>query len=213
MGAHLNAYTSREQTVYYAKCFKKDLENCERCRVCVVYGVGVDRWECVVGSDEDIGIQFHIVRTYHCSPYHTHIHTLMHAPYTCVPTHPHTNTHMHTYTHTLIHPYTHTHTSCGHTCRHPPECNPGWEGDREREERHPQGNGGTCAILGCLDVHKVTPSPFPLLSPIPSSLPFSTPHLFPPLSHQLSSSPQVFSLPKILDDILLKLVSDLPCSH
>lgn len=25
MGAHLNAYTSREQTVYYAKCFKKDL--------------------------------------------------------------------------------------------------------------------------------------------------------------------------------------------
>jgi len=27
MGAHLNAYTSREQTVYYAKCFKKDLEN------------------------------------------------------------------------------------------------------------------------------------------------------------------------------------------
>lgn len=26
MGAHLNAYTSREQTVYYAKCFSKDLE-------------------------------------------------------------------------------------------------------------------------------------------------------------------------------------------
>ncbi|KAL4226125.1 hypothetical protein ACF0H5_014112 [Mactra antiquata] len=26
MGAHLNAYTSREQTVYYAKCFAKDLE-------------------------------------------------------------------------------------------------------------------------------------------------------------------------------------------
>jgi processing peptidase subunit beta len=25
MGAHLNAYTSREQTVYYAKCFTKDL--------------------------------------------------------------------------------------------------------------------------------------------------------------------------------------------
>jgi len=25
MGAHLNAYTSREQTVYYAKCFKEDL--------------------------------------------------------------------------------------------------------------------------------------------------------------------------------------------
>ncbi|XP_059138734.1 mitochondrial-processing peptidase subunit beta-like [Physella acuta] len=25
MGAHLNAYTSREQTVYYAKCFAKDL--------------------------------------------------------------------------------------------------------------------------------------------------------------------------------------------
>merc|ERR1719474_952403 len=25
MGAHLNAYTSREQTVYYAKCFQKDL--------------------------------------------------------------------------------------------------------------------------------------------------------------------------------------------
>ena len=25
MGAHFNAYTSREQTVYYAKCFKKDL--------------------------------------------------------------------------------------------------------------------------------------------------------------------------------------------
>ena len=29
MGAHLNAYTSREQTVYYAKCFSKDLANCE----------------------------------------------------------------------------------------------------------------------------------------------------------------------------------------
>ncbi|KFD72731.1 hypothetical protein M514_01857 [Trichuris suis] len=26
MGAHLNAYTSREQTVYYAKCFTKDAE-------------------------------------------------------------------------------------------------------------------------------------------------------------------------------------------
>jgi len=26
MGAHLNAYTSREQTVYYAKCFSKDVE-------------------------------------------------------------------------------------------------------------------------------------------------------------------------------------------
>ncbi|CAJ0579445.1 unnamed protein product, partial [Mesorhabditis spiculigera] len=26
IGAHLNAYTSREQTVYYAKCFSKDLE-------------------------------------------------------------------------------------------------------------------------------------------------------------------------------------------
>ena len=25
MGAHLNAYTSREQTVYYAKCFSSDL--------------------------------------------------------------------------------------------------------------------------------------------------------------------------------------------
>lgn len=28
MGAHLNAYTSREQTVYYAKCFKKDIGKC-----------------------------------------------------------------------------------------------------------------------------------------------------------------------------------------
>lgn len=26
IGAHLNAYTSREQTVYYAKCFEQDLE-------------------------------------------------------------------------------------------------------------------------------------------------------------------------------------------
>lgn len=26
MGGHLNAYTSREQTVYYAKVFKKDVE-------------------------------------------------------------------------------------------------------------------------------------------------------------------------------------------
>lgn len=25
MGAHLNAYTSREQTVYYAKCLSKDI--------------------------------------------------------------------------------------------------------------------------------------------------------------------------------------------
>jgi hypothetical protein len=25
LGAHLNAYTSREQTVYYAKCYSKDL--------------------------------------------------------------------------------------------------------------------------------------------------------------------------------------------
>lgn len=25
MGAHLNAYTSREQTVYYAKAFSKDI--------------------------------------------------------------------------------------------------------------------------------------------------------------------------------------------
>ncbi|KAK0423663.1 hypothetical protein QR680_008262 [Steinernema hermaphroditum] len=28
IGAHLNAYTSREQTVYYAKCFTKDIEQC-----------------------------------------------------------------------------------------------------------------------------------------------------------------------------------------
>ena len=28
MGAHLNAYTSREQTVFYAKSFSKDLGNC-----------------------------------------------------------------------------------------------------------------------------------------------------------------------------------------
>ena len=28
MGAHLNAYTSREQTVYYAKCLTKDLPHC-----------------------------------------------------------------------------------------------------------------------------------------------------------------------------------------
>merc|ERR1712106_1217564 len=27
MGAHLNAYTSREQTVFYAKCLASDLEN------------------------------------------------------------------------------------------------------------------------------------------------------------------------------------------
>lgn len=27
MGAHLNAYTSREQTVYYAKCFSEDIEH------------------------------------------------------------------------------------------------------------------------------------------------------------------------------------------
>ena len=25
MGAHLNAYTSREQTVFYAKCLKEDI--------------------------------------------------------------------------------------------------------------------------------------------------------------------------------------------
>jgi processing peptidase subunit beta len=25
MGAHLNAYTSREQTVYYAKCLREDV--------------------------------------------------------------------------------------------------------------------------------------------------------------------------------------------
>ena len=25
MGAHLNAYTSREQTVFYAKCFSQDV--------------------------------------------------------------------------------------------------------------------------------------------------------------------------------------------
>lgn len=29
MGAHLNAYTSREQTVFYAKSFSKDLNTCE----------------------------------------------------------------------------------------------------------------------------------------------------------------------------------------
>jgi processing peptidase subunit beta len=28
MGAHLNAYTSREQTVYYSKCFSKDIGKC-----------------------------------------------------------------------------------------------------------------------------------------------------------------------------------------
>ena len=28
MGAHLNAYTAREQTVYYARCFKEDAPSC-----------------------------------------------------------------------------------------------------------------------------------------------------------------------------------------
>merc|ERR1711997_1200916 len=28
MGSHLNAYTSREQTVFYAKCLKEDIGNC-----------------------------------------------------------------------------------------------------------------------------------------------------------------------------------------
>jgi processing peptidase subunit beta len=31
LGAHLNAYTSREQTVYYAKCFSKDLPQSKFC--------------------------------------------------------------------------------------------------------------------------------------------------------------------------------------
>lgn len=34
MGAHLNAYTSREQTVYYAKSFSKDLDTCELYVIC-----------------------------------------------------------------------------------------------------------------------------------------------------------------------------------
>ena len=28
MGSHLNAYTSREQTVFYAKCLKESIGNC-----------------------------------------------------------------------------------------------------------------------------------------------------------------------------------------
>ena len=35
MGAHLNAYTSREQTVYYAKSFTKDLGNGKKAFVCM----------------------------------------------------------------------------------------------------------------------------------------------------------------------------------
>lgn len=31
MGAHLNAYTSREQTVYYAKCFSQDVDHGDFC--------------------------------------------------------------------------------------------------------------------------------------------------------------------------------------
>lgn len=31
MGGHLNAYTSREQTAYYAKVFSKDLPQGEQC--------------------------------------------------------------------------------------------------------------------------------------------------------------------------------------
>ena len=45
MGAHLNAYTSREQTVYYAKCFSKDLANCEECGIEGGMGVESDREE------------------------------------------------------------------------------------------------------------------------------------------------------------------------
>lgn len=38
MGAHLNAYTSREQTVYYAKCFSQDVDHgkCYRSHIFVV---------------------------------------------------------------------------------------------------------------------------------------------------------------------------------
>lgn len=34
-GAHLNAYTSREQTVYYAKCFSKDIGQGSLCELLV----------------------------------------------------------------------------------------------------------------------------------------------------------------------------------
>lgn len=51
MGAHLNAYTSREQTVYFAKSFSKDLGKCKlvclgKCvsqPVCVCVVVGLVR--------------------------------------------------------------------------------------------------------------------------------------------------------------------------
>ena len=46
MGAHLNAYTSREQTVYYAKSFSKDLATCEsslrRAYPCDIWGESLE---------------------------------------------------------------------------------------------------------------------------------------------------------------------------
>ena len=35
MGAHLNAYTSREQTVFYAKSLSKDIPTCEYACTCM----------------------------------------------------------------------------------------------------------------------------------------------------------------------------------
>ena len=49
MGAHLNAYTSREQTVYYAKSFSSDLDKGQLHEYCIPSSQG---WvpECPLGS-------------------------------------------------------------------------------------------------------------------------------------------------------------------
>ena len=44
MGGHLNAYTSREQTVYYAKSFSEDLDKCECVGGCECECVSVSVW-------------------------------------------------------------------------------------------------------------------------------------------------------------------------
>lgn len=58
MGAHLNAYTSREQTVYYAKSLSKDIPKCNLFNM-YMYMCHADVHVCA-----DIYMQYHITFLY-----------------------------------------------------------------------------------------------------------------------------------------------------
>jgi len=90
MGAHLNAYTSREQTAYYAKVFKKDIPQAVAILADILQNANLDNAAIeaergvILREQEEVNkqVRFRSLLTAHeipagrCGPNHRHLWTL-----------------------------------------------------------------------------------------------------------------------------------------